>query len=226
MIQKYIEINRILRRLIFCIWDIASNPNADDYTYVNREITELERAWPKGVSKRPITNLKIHLKNNNSLVDVLNTSVKIIEDTIDDHFSRLPSTDLTTGIVDYLHPIILTSSFPQFRMGQYRDAVLNSMVAIFDLIRKKTGIDKDGAALVEDVFSLGNPVLVISELNTDSGQNEQKGYVQILKGAYQAIRNPKAHSLSTDLDQSKAAEYLIFASHLARRIEQAKTNNT
>jgi hypothetical protein len=46
--------------------------------------------------------------------------------------------------------------------------------------------------------------------------------MQILVGAYLGIRNPKAHSLNHDLDPEKAAQYLIFASLLARRIYEAK----
>jgi len=45
--------------------------------------------------------------------------------------------------------------------------------------------------------------------------------MQILAGSYLGIRNPKAHSLNHDLDAEKAAQYLIFASLLARRIYEA-----
>jgi hypothetical protein len=46
--------------------------------------------------------------------------------------------------------------------------------------------------------------------------------MQILVGTYLGIRNPKAHSLNHDLDAERAAQYLIFASLLARRIYEAK----
>ena len=50
----------------------------------------------------------------------------------------------------------------------------------------------------------------------------KKGFMQILKGAFQGVRNPKAHTLAHDLTEPTAAQYLIFASLLARRIEEAK----
>ncbi len=50
--------------------------------------------------------------------------------------------------------------------------------------------------------------------------------MQILSGAYQGIRNTKAHSLEHDLDQVKAAQYLVFASLLARRVSEAKKIET
>ena len=46
--------------------------------------------------------------------------------------------------------------------------------------------------------------------------------MQIYKGAFQGIRNPKAHSLEHDLTDEKAAQYLVVASLLAQRIEEAK----
>ena len=108
------------------------------------------------------------------------------------------------------------------RARHLREAVLNSITALFDYIRAKTLVHDDGDKLIGRVFSVDKPVLVLSELQTESGQNDQKGFMQIFKGAYQGIRNPKAHSMTHDLTQPKAAQYLIFASLLARRVEEAQ----
>jgi hypothetical protein len=40
--------------------------------------------------------------------------------------------------------------------------------------------------------------------------------MQIFKGTFQGLRNPKTHSLAHDLTEVKAAQYLIFARLLAR----------
>ena len=45
--------------------------------------------------------------------------------------------------------------------------------------------------------------------------------MQIFKGAYQGIRNPKAYSMTHDLTQLRAARHLVFASLLARRVDEA-----
>ena len=102
-----------------------------------------------------------------------------------------------------------------------REAVFNSITAIYDFIRARTGSEKDGDRLIGQVMSLQSPAIVLSEVDTESGQNDQKGFMQIIKGAYQGIRNPKAHSLTHDLTPMKAAQYLVFSSLLARRIEEA-----
>jgi len=120
-----------------------------------------------------------------------------------------------------LHPQIARHALQQYNNGHLRNAVLDSIIAVFDLIREKTGLKDDGDALVGKAFSLKDPYLILSEIDTESGQNDQKGFMQIYKGSFQGIRNPKAHSLTHDLTPLKAAQYLVFASLLARRIDEA-----
>lgn len=109
----------------------------------------------------------------------------------------------------------------QYNDGHLRDAVLNSIIAVFDFIRSKSSIGDDGTDLVGKVFSLQNPKLILSEIESDSGKNDQKGFIQIFQGAFQGIRNPKAHSLTHNLTATKAAQYLVFASLLARRVDES-----
>ncbi len=125
-----------------------------------------------------------------------------------------------------LHPTIIEHALPQYDNGHLRDAVLDSIIAVFELIRQKTGLKEDGDKLIEKAFSLRDPYIIVSEVDTESGQNDQKGFIQILKGSFQGIRSPKAHSLSHDLTILKAAQYLVFASLLARRIDEAKIIKT
>lgn len=126
------------------------------------------------------------------------------------------------SIEELLHPLIHKQSYQFYLNKHYREAVLNSITAIFDLIRERTGLDLDGSKLANKAFSVENPLLIFSDTTTDSGRNDQAGFMQIFCGAYQGIRNPNAHSLEHDLDQSKAAQYLIFASLLARRVSEAR----
>lgn len=99
------------------------------------------------------------------------------------------------GFEDLMHPAITASSYDLYRNGHLREAVLNSITALFDHIRSRTKSNEDGDKLIEKVLSLDKPLLTLSELQTESGQNDQKGFMQIFKGAYQGIRNPKAHSI-------------------------------
>lgn len=121
-----------------------------------------------------------------------------------------------------LHSEIIEHALPKYQDGHYRNAVLDSVIAVFDLIRKRTGLSEDGDELIGKAFSLIRPHLILSEIDSDSGKNDQKGFMQIFKGVYQGVRNPKAHSLSNDLTDIEAAQYLVLASLLARRIEGAQ----
>ena len=131
----------------------------------------------------------------------------------------MPGEELT--FEHLLHPAISEHALPQYLNDHLRNAVLDSITAVFDLIRQKTGLDDDGDKLIGKVFSLDKPHLILSEIETESGRSDQKGFMQIFNGAYQGIRNPKAHSLDHDLTPIKAAHYLVLASVLARRVEEA-----
>src|ERR1051325_10414437 len=86
------------------------------------------------------------------------------------------------GFNDLLHPVISKASLSLFETGHYRDAVFTSIVAVFDLLRERSGIQLDGSALATQCFSLSKPKLVIADLETESGRNEQVGFMQLLQG--------------------------------------------
>jgi len=127
----------------------------------------------------------------------------------------------SVGFDDLLHPAIVESSLGQYRNGHLRDAVLNGVIAVFDMIRARTGLNLDGKDLVGQAFGLEKGKLVFSEIATETG-NDQKGFLQIYEGIYTGVRNVKAHSLNHDLSEQKAAQYPVTLSLLARRVEECK----
>jgi len=131
-------------------------------------------------------------------------------------------TEKTYGFESLLHPAIYKSSLKQFKDGHLREAVMNSVTAVYDLIRDRTNLKLDGNALASQAFGLEKGLLILSELGTESGDNVQKGFMQIYQGIYTGIRNPKAHTLHHDLDALKAAQYLVMMSLLARRVDESK----
>lgn len=126
------------------------------------------------------------------------------------------------GFEELLHPEIVTSSLAQYRSGQLRDAVLNSVIAVFDMIRRKTGLTQDGKDLTGQAFGLDRGKLVFSDIESESGKNDQKGFMMIYEGVYTGVRNVKAHTLEHDLDEKKAAQYLVMLSLLASRVDECK----
>lgn len=240
MIDRYISINRTLRAIMRHCITAAEIDGQDDGTvlmimleYVENDLRNLRRLWPEGLPHKELDWLsdlvedEFKGKDNIGNMYAITQALKDIEDEIDNHFGKLRTHDLTVTILDLLHPNVTASSYHHFRNGHYRDAIFNGFLAVFDLLRQRSGLQSDGAALVREALSLEHPRLIISTLDTESGENEQKGMIQMLQGAYQGIRNPKAHSLNfnPELDQNAAAQNLVFASLLARRIEDSRVVN-
>ncbi len=230
MIEKYIAINRSLRAIQATTREIMDAKFNEGEGYATGSLTsllvrslgDLERIWPKGLDSSKIKDILHHIAADErgshwSILELITQ----LEDAIDDYFSSQPYSDLSYSILDLLHPRVTAASYAHFRAGRFRDAVLNSIVTVFDFIRERTGIDKDGPELVAATFSLQRPVLVLSSLETESGCNDQKGFIQILQGVYQGVRNPKAHTLTINPTQNVAAQYLVLSSLLCRRVEEA-----
>jgi uncharacterized protein (TIGR02391 family) len=127
-----------------------------------------------------------------------------------------------TGFDDLLHPNVREAAIRHYQAGDYRNAVLDAITAVFDKIRERTGIDKDGDRLINQALSVDAPILILSEVDTDSGRNDQSGFADIFRGFYRGVRNPKAHSLVHDLDAHKAGQHLVLASILMRRVVEAR----
>ena len=71
------------------------------------------------------------------------------------------------------------------------------------------------------VFSANSPLVEFCDRNTQSGQNKQKGYMEMLSGAISALRNPKAHSNSEVLSAEESYRRLATASMLMYAIDDA-----
>ena len=233
VLNQYMEIRRCLLSILIKTYDAISAIEYEGSAYpivryIKDDIRHLRRLWPIQDSShldeletefRSQVESELKIKKLSIIIDAI---IPNLIDELDDLFRSLGTRTETYGLEGLLHPIIIKSSYRQYRDGHYRDSVLNAVVAVFDLIRERTGLQEDGIQLVGRAFSIENPFLVLSTLDTESGKNEQKGFIQILQGAYLGIRNPKAHSLSTDLTQDATAQYLVFASLLARQIEESR----
>ena len=63
------------------------------------------------------------------------------------------------------------------------------------------------------VFSVNKPIISLADLSTETGQNIQKGYMQIFSGTMTGIRNPTAHE-NLQIDKNRTIHYLYLASLL------------
>jgi len=192
--------------------------------YLKSDYEALRQAWAgRGFDTAEFGGLGRHISfgQKHDYDDIIQRDIPAVEIRAEQHVREEEAVECFVGLEHLLHPVVIQHAYQQYRDGHLRDAVLNAIVAVFDLIRQRTGLKNDGQGLVSEAFSLDKPKLIFSDLTTDSGRNDQKGFIQILTGAYTGIRNPKAHSLHHDLDNTKAAQYLVFASLLARRVSDA-----
>ena len=126
------------------------------------------------------------------------------------------------GVWSLIHPAVAEVSKDRMEDGYYADAVeaackkLNSTVR--DIVKAKTGEESDGAALMQKAFSPANPIIRLAPDTTVSGQDTQKGYLQIFAGVMTGIRNPKAHENET-ISKEDALRKLVMISLLMYKID-------
>jgi uncharacterized protein (TIGR02391 family) len=124
--------------------------------------------------------------------------------------------------LDDLHPIIREACTSRFLSKHYADGVQRAATALRDYVRKRSGLrNLDGVDLMSQAFSAKDPVLVVANLDSRTGQSVQLGTMQLAQGAMAALRNPPAHE-RLDLDPAEAMTMVATLSLIARRVEGAK----
>ncbi len=121
-----------------------------------------------------------------------------------------------------IHPEILKYCKAELLQDNYFHAVFEASKGVAQYIRNKTGLTSDGAKLVDDAFSVQRPLLAFNTLRTETEQSEHKGFANLLKGFFGAVRNPHAHTPKIMWEgEIDAADYLTLASMLMRKLEQS-----
>jgi uncharacterized protein (TIGR02391 family) len=103
---------------------------------------------------------------------------------------------------------------------QYTPAILDSIHLLTDVIRERSCLEGDGVALIGAAFGGNSPKLKVNRLQTESEQNIQRGMEAMLRGLYQAIRNPRSHEAHHD-NERDANALLLFVDFLLRVVDQS-----
>jgi uncharacterized protein (TIGR02391 family) len=120
-------------------------------------------------------------------------------------------------------PEIEAVSRDLFASGHYSFAVQEAYKAVDKFVGDKTSEHVlSGTSLMDKVFSPNAPVLYWSARQSQSEQDEQKGYHRLFSGAMLGIRNPVTHEFDWVEDQEVALELLVFAQHLIRKAKAAQ----
>lgn len=119
-----------------------------------------------------------------------------------------------------LHPEVLKYCRVELLQDNYFHAVFEATKGLAQRIRNMSGVQADGAALVDRVFSIDRPILAFNTLRTETERSEHKGFAALLKGCFAAIRNPLAHEPKILWEgEDDAADYLSLVSLLHRKLD-------
>lgn len=119
-----------------------------------------------------------------------------------------------------IHSEVLKYCRVELMQDNYFHAVFEATKGLAQRIREMSGIQADGAALVDRVFSLDRPVLAFNTLQTETEMPQHKGFAALLKGCFAAARNPLAHEPKILWDgEDDAADYLSLISLLHRKLD-------
>jgi uncharacterized protein (TIGR02391 family) len=121
-----------------------------------------------------------------------------------------------------VHPEVLKYCRAELMQDNYFHAVFEATKGLFQRIRDMTGVQLDGAALIDHVFAIERPLLALNSLQTESERSEHKGFALLLKGCFGAIRNPRAHEPRILWKgEDDAVDYLTLLSLLHRKLDDA-----
>ena len=123
-----------------------------------------------------------------------------------------------------IHPEVLRYCTAELMADNYFHAVLEAAKGLAHRIREMSGVDGDGARLVSRAFDGEKPILRFNPLETETHRSEHRGFVELLKGCFAAIRNPIAHEPRIHWEgEENAADFLSLISLLHRKLDDCET---
>jgi uncharacterized protein (TIGR02391 family) len=116
---------------------------------------------------------------------------------------------------DMFHPDLPDASWNAFSSGDYDSAVFEAFKAVEALVRKRLAATDFGAALMKKAFDPTTGPL----RDEAASATRRKARCDLFTGAFDAIRNPKAHNDPTIVDTLVAVEEMMTAGVLRRIVD-------
>lgn len=123
-----------------------------------------------------------------------------------------------------IHPKIREISEERFFNKDYGVAIEKAFKRIIKLVQEKSGERLDGTKLMERVFSANSPTLAFNNLEKQSDIDEQRGMMDLYKGSVECIRNVRFHEEIEEDEEIMTLHLLIFASLLAKKLDETIKN--
>lgn len=137
--------------------------------------------------------------------------------------NRLSSALMNRGV----HDDVLLYCRAELLEQNYFHAVFEATKSIAAKVRSLSGLDGDGADLIQRAFGQSRdrpPPLAINALVTETDKGEQRGFVSLVVGLFGTVRNPLAHNPKVEwpMSEQDALDILTLASLVHRKLDQAK----
>jgi uncharacterized protein (TIGR02391 family) len=122
------------------------------------------------------------------------------------------------------HYILFNFCKEEFCNNDYFHAVQEAIKSILVRVRDISCLSTDGRALIQQVFQLTAPYIIINNFQTSSERNEQEGFKMICEGLVSMIRNPTAHEAKIywTITEQDALETLSMLSYIHRKLDTAQ----
>ena len=215
------EINRLIRRILELYKKRRVDGDTPEVSRLADELMAFATRYSLEDELRQLREAHLPTRSNQIMtIEDANAIIKYLL-SLQSRFVEPPA-----EIKAVLHPDILRVAESRMEAGQYADAVESAFKelnnAVKNKVRSKFGREEDGQSLMQQAFSLKNPILMVeANLDTQTNKDTQQGYMMMFTGAMSAIRNPKAHENMT-ISKDDAIRKLAFASMLMYKLEASK----
>ena len=141
MIKWYVSVRRLLRDIEKKSRDALTQHEKGETDgarstnqYLKSDYQKLSTLWREQFPDGPPSNLGRHIRfgMDGDYRDILNNDLVEIEQIAEAKLLETARTQGPLGFEHLLHPLIEMSCYDQFRNGYLRDAVVNSVIAVFD----------------------------------------------------------------------------------------------
>ena len=126
--------------------------------------------------------------------------------------------NIETAVSEYLWGEIKQN----YEEGRFTDAIKDCIMHLSNVIREKSNVEGDGVQLIGDAFGGIAPKIQVTKLKSENDKNVQRGVEALLRGIYQAVRNPRSHDRISD-SQRDADAIILFVDYLLRIINQSQS---
>jgi uncharacterized protein (TIGR02391 family) len=123
-----------------------------------------------------------------------------------------------------VHQDVIKFCKAELLADNYFHAVFETTKSVADKLRVLSGSIADGNDLIDSIFAVNNPVLIINNFTSDTDKSEHKGFANLLRGLFGMFRNTLAHApkIHWEMKEQDALDIMSLASLCHRRLENAQ----